>query len=238
MFFCANVAHLWKFYVKTCEICAKRAKLQLTRSRTKAFGFDRSPNDRCLPRREAPGWQRQPAERACASRAQRGAVWKSVRLRICAEIRRKSPPKTVIFAHFRAFSRICASFARLCASFACFCASFARFCVSFARFVYVGFRRRTNFHTAHLRAPLGKRARTRTGMRAQARQGPRSSLGWAGALIFAYRIYTWFVKPNIVPVSPLMRPVSPLISPMWPGRSGRTYKWTCGPRKQTYGTCI
>ena len=45
--------------------------------------------------------------------AQRRAVWKSVRLRICAEIRRKSPPKTVIFAHFRAFSRVLHVFARV-----------------------------------------------------------------------------------------------------------------------------
>ena len=42
--------------------------------------------------------------------AQRGAVWKLVRLRICADIRWKNPPETVICVFI--FSGFCASCAR------------------------------------------------------------------------------------------------------------------------------
>ena len=45
--------------------------------------------------------------------AQRGEVRKSVRLRICAEIRRETPPKTMIYAYVRAFSHIFAYFAHV-----------------------------------------------------------------------------------------------------------------------------
>ena len=63
-----------------------------------------------------------------------------------------------------------------------------------------------------------------------------SLLGWAGALIFAYRTYTCLVRPHIRPASPLMCSVSPIISPTGPTKPHRTYKWTYGAHKWTYGT--
>ena len=52
--------------------------------------------------------------------AQRGEVRKSVRLRICAEIRRETPPKTMTFAYVRAFSRILGMFCTLLRKFCMF----------------------------------------------------------------------------------------------------------------------
>ena len=53
-------------------------------------------------------------------------------------------------------------------------------------------------------------------------------LGWAGALIFAYRTYTCLIRPHISSVSPLIWPVSPLISPTRPTRPRRIHKGTYG----------
>ena len=71
------------------------------------------------------------------SGAQRGAVWKSVRLRICADIRRKKSVKNNLFFRrlqiLRKFCTFSNNFARFCTRVARFCASVARFCVIFAR---------------------------------------------------------------------------------------------------------